>query len=266
MANSSTLLLDAPAVTPLSSTSLHLMPFHISHTGPAPISSYFLIKRALQDTTSVQGETKVLEKGKSVEEPGLTKLTAAFRGRVMHGFQVDIPESYDGFLLAKEGDQDEVAQSSGKKRKGDDVEEGTVKDGGSKSRKSTGKGKATTAKGRITRSRSKGKKGRNDGSEEEEAPTNPEDVYAFMSQVDVDDAPPPDQANDSLPDTSRDDTRSLHPAATFSSFTLWNADVPPDEGQDEYLRTMKEWVKLADIIHQPEDDADSIPPPPFEDR
>lgn len=35
--------------------------------------------------------------------------------------------------------------------------------------------------------------------------------------------------------------RRLHPSETFNSFTLWNPDVVVDEGQDEYMRALKEW-------------------------
>ncbi|PCH44520.1 hypothetical protein WOLCODRAFT_105260 [Wolfiporia cocos MD-104 SS10] len=50
--------------------------------------------------------------------------------------------------------------------------------------------------------------------------------------------------------------RVLRPAATFSSFVLWNQDIPVDEGRDEYLRTLSEWTRLAAEIHRAENDAD----------
>ncbi len=42
--------------------------------------------------------------------------------------------------------------------------------------------------------------------------------------------------------------RSLEPVSTFSSFTLWNPDVPPDENRDEYLRSLTEWTRLAAVV------------------
>ncbi|KAJ3482161.1 hypothetical protein NLI96_g7178 [Meripilus lineatus] len=42
--------------------------------------------------------------------------------------------------------------------------------------------------------------------------------------------------------------RSLQPAATFKTFTLWNPDVPPDEGRDEYMRSLREWTRLAAVV------------------
>jgi ribonuclease H2 subunit C len=39
--------------------------------------------------------------------------------------------------------------------------------------------------------------------------------------------------------------RALKPAARFDSFVLWHPDVPVDEGKDEYLRSLSEWVNMA---------------------
>ncbi|KDQ13430.1 hypothetical protein BOTBODRAFT_33451 [Botryobasidium botryosum FD-172 SS1] len=263
MASAAPLFLGAPAPAPLASSSLHLMPFHIAHTGPAPISSYFLVKRTPRVTTDVQGEAKLLD-----EAAHESSLTAAFRGRVMHGRQVDIPASYGGILLAKEGEEDDVAHSNEKKRKAEKAEETSGTRGG-KSRKSTGKDNAVVPKGRVTRGRTKTKarEGKDDETDGEGGgPTNSEHVYALMSQVDVEDTPVLEQGSVfisevDIPEATRDDARYLRPTASFSSFVLWSADVPPDEGQDEYIRAMNEWIKLADIIHEPEVDSNPTPAP-----
>jgi ribonuclease H2 subunit C len=39
--------------------------------------------------------------------------------------------------------------------------------------------------------------------------------------------------------------RLLKPAARFDSFVLWHPDIPVDEGKDEYLRSLSEWVNIA---------------------
>jgi Ribonuclease H2 non-catalytic subunit (Ylr154p-like) len=39
--------------------------------------------------------------------------------------------------------------------------------------------------------------------------------------------------------------RTLKPAARFDSFVLWHPDNPVDEGKDEYLRSLSEWVNIA---------------------
>jgi ribonuclease H2 subunit C len=52
-----------------------------------------------------------------------------------------------------------------------------------------------------------------------------------------------DAADMSLED--RHPVRVLKPAATFDSFVLWHPDIPVDEGKDEYLRSLSEWVNIA---------------------
>ena len=43
-------------------------------------------------------------------------------------------------------------------------------------------------------------------------------------------------------------TRVLEPVSTFSSFVLWNADIPANDGRDEYVRSLREWTKLAAVV------------------
>jgi len=55
-----------------------------------------------------------------------------------------------------------------------------------------------------------------------------------------------DQSIVAAHDAGDDDTvRTLTPTGQFSSFILWNPDIPVDEGRDEYLRSLTEWVSLA---------------------
>ncbi|KAF8468067.1 ribonuclease H2, subunit C [Russula ochroleuca] len=46
--------------------------------------------------------------------------------------------------------------------------------------------------------------------------------------------------------------RVLKPTARFDSFVLWHPDIPVDEGKDEYLRSLAEWTNIASEIHQSE--------------
>lgn len=43
-------------------------------------------------------------------------------------------------------------------------------------------------------------------------------------------------------------TRTLTLASTFSSFMVWNPDIPVDEGRDEYVRSLNEWTKLSAMV------------------
>ncbi|KAF9645809.1 hypothetical protein BDM02DRAFT_3189379 [Thelephora ganbajun] len=48
-------------------------------------------------------------------------------------------------------------------------------------------------------------------------------------------------------------SRTLTLASVFSSFTVWNPDIPVGEGRDEYIRSLNEWTKLTAMIHCNED-------------
>ena len=42
--------------------------------------------------------------------------------------------------------------------------------------------------------------------------------------------------------------RVLKPMARFDSFVLWHPDIPVDEGNDEYLRSLSEWTSIASEV------------------
>lgn len=45
-------------------------------------------------------------------------------------------------------------------------------------------------------------------------------------------------------------TRTLTLTSVFSSFMVWNPDIPVDEGRDEYIRSLNEWTKLSAMVSQ----------------
>lgn len=52
----------------------------------------------------------------------------------------------------------------------------------------------------------------------------------------------------SLEDEEKPPVRALKPTARFDSFVLWHPDIPVDEGQDEYLRSLYEWTDMASEV------------------
>jgi len=52
----------------------------------------------------------------------------------------------------------------------------------------------------------------------------------------------------SLEDEEKPPDRVLKPTARFDSFVLWHPDIPVDEGQDEYLRSLSEWTNIASEV------------------
>ncbi|KAJ7132253.1 ribonuclease H2, subunit C [Mycena epipterygia] len=219
----------------LPKASPNLMPFHVDHNGPAPISTYFLVEAASEHVAtpppSTTASAQELEMVVDSEEPlgdspdaqtalpappvndtlskrvtdATTRFIATFRGRTMQGLKVELPAGYAGVIMA--GDSAAGAgKTSALKTK---LKQGV------KAAKARG-----NKMGRATRS----------------------------AMRDDDD----DEMNGDE-ETGEDDqknARTLMPTAQFSSFVLWHPDIPVDPGRDEYLRSLTEWIRLADEIHR----------------
>ncbi|EDR14441.1 uncharacterized protein LACBIDRAFT_321508 [Laccaria bicolor S238N-H82] len=156
----------------------------------------------------------------SPSDPDSSRFVSTFRGRAIHGLKVGLPAGYVGVLLRSEG----VASSSQATRnKGKAKAKPVLK-------------KVTTRKGRFTRSAVPKR-----AVEEVEAEDQEPDETASL-EADCVEALPND-----VP------IRTLVPISQFSSFVLWHADRPVDENRDEYFRSLAEWTKLAEEIHQTED-------------
>ncbi|KAF5379437.1 hypothetical protein D9615_006517 [Tricholomella constricta] len=254
------------------------MPFHINYSGEAPISTYFRVnaakgtvgappipENAINQGSSTAGareagpsnipnegvvyealenaETDSQPNTMPVASPGTlakrvteatTRFISAFRGRTIQGLKVQLPAGYVGVVLRAEGAADGTRHGI---------------DGGEKERQAKKKGKAngkgkeksTTWKGRVTRS-----KKRADEENEEAERMDGDD------SMDVgDDGGLYDGAGHALVDEEA--TRVLTISSQFSSFILWHADHPVDEGRDDYARSLTEWTQLAHLIHRVED-------------
>jgi hypothetical protein len=68
---------------------VHLLPFHLAYSGLAAISRYFRIRRVSSSTADQQQD-----EGSASEAYETT-----FRGRLMHGAPIDLPEGYTGMVL-----------------------------------------------------------------------------------------------------------------------------------------------------------------------
>ncbi|KAJ6561130.1 ribonuclease H2, subunit C [Mycena vulgaris] len=212
-------LASLPAASP------NLMPFHVDHNGPAPISTYFLVEASADEhaakpsspaPVSTENSEMVIESEEPVttspDSPAppnstlprrvteaTTRFIATFRGRTMQGLKVELPSGYAGVVMAGEG--------------------------------AVGTGKLSALKTKVKRAvKAKTKTGR-----------------ATRSATRDDDEMDADEANEAEDQTN---ARTLMPTATFSSFVLWHPDIPVDPGRDEYLRSLTEWIRLADEIHR----------------
>ncbi|KAG8932725.1 hypothetical protein FRC02_000689 [Tulasnella sp. 418] len=243
----------------------HLMPFHITYTGPAAISTYFMIRDAPKEeedevtpvpknetveetqvtpdesqnssgsTLVEESATPALEEGTSKEASSVSmnavvvdivnrfqkRLVSAFRGRQIHGIEVELPKGYGGVVLRVEGNDDTKIKVGDKRKRDDD-------DSMASKAKKKVKGIIKNA-GRLTRKRSKTVTEVDE--DEEMGDANEEEVQADSMGVE------------------NVTTKTFAPTATFSKLVIWNADRRVDEGRDEYTRALREWPRMADLIH-----------------
>ncbi|TRM58191.1 ribonuclease H2, subunit C [Schizophyllum amplum] len=190
----------------------NLVPFHINHTGPAPVSTYFIVDAAKGNvgapdnggattSTSTAGESslagplKTTNIAAACESSSAPKrVVSAFRGRTVHGLRVDVPEGYLGVVLHADGQPTSHHSRDTKPQKG-----------------RPRRGKKTTP---------------------------------------IDDADESIMFEDAQKDADIRPSRLLNPVSQFSSFLVWGADIPVDEGRDEYVRALTEWTTLAAEIHR----------------
>jgi Ribonuclease H2 non-catalytic subunit (Ylr154p-like) len=133
------------------------------------------------------------------------RLKAAFRGRTVHGLQVDLPAGYGGIILRADS-------AAGSK-----VPVDAVKAKVTRAQKNAGASDKERTRGNAMRSSAKA-----------------------MDMDDFDDFIP--NGEDSA---ESDSSRRLQPTETFTSFVLWQPDYPVDEGKDEYCRSLTEWTRLV---------------------
>jgi hypothetical protein len=86
------LAISPPNTLPqLAPTALNLMPFHLTYTGPAEISTYFQ-PRNIPGTSSSSSTDNLKDKEETIT-------VAAFRGRRLQAHTVGLPEGYTGLVL-----------------------------------------------------------------------------------------------------------------------------------------------------------------------
>ncbi|KAG1774183.1 ribonuclease H2, subunit C [Suillus placidus] len=248
-----------PVTLNLPECSPNLMPFHISHSGPAPISTYFRVKPSpssphLPLTQNTSNETNLSTDNSQstlVAEESQSSLTTIAESSLeddsqacLAGVGIMVVDTDSGTQASSsskvacappttppvEGSlgRSFIAAFRGRQVHGRTVDlprgyGGIVLSGDAKSQGDAAEMVETMAptrgKGRATRTCSR------------------------RMETDEDDAVDTDH------DGSRVEIRRLTPVSRFSSLTVWSPDIPVDEGKDEYLRSLTEWTKLAAEIH-----------------
>ncbi|KAG6816530.1 hypothetical protein H0H87_005392 [Tephrocybe sp. NHM501043] len=241
----------------------NLMPFHIDYSGQAPISTYLRINAAKETIGAPASPETVsndvqfspstpegappfesaapvenLESNMEVDAAPLppvalsspastsfvkrvtdatTRFISSFRGRTIQGLKVPVPQGYVGVVLRSDDASDsKTRHASGKKRDG----------AGKRVTEATGKRQTRGAKKVVC---------------DEQLDDNDVSDSWFIEDgsglMDVHQEGQEDQ-----------ETRMLSIASQFSTFVLWHADHPVDEGRDEYLRSLVEWTQLAHLV------------------
>ncbi|KAF7795001.1 hypothetical protein EIP86_006145 [Pleurotus ostreatoroseus] len=241
----------------LPTCSPNLMPFHIAHTGPAPISTFFRPKKgptpaflgSSSSTTAISESQKPTRATTpTIDASGSQQTLAgsssslnadASTSTLVEDVEMSVPEVSGS--ISNEPDH-LIAAFRGRTVRGMtvDLPEGYI--GLVLDAPDDAKGKAVasvkmsddTSMGK-TRKGFAGKRGTRRVAQpvEEEEEANADDLGQMLKESNP--------------------VRSLNPISTFSSFVLWNADRPVDASRDEYLRAITEWTQLAAVIHSYDD-------------
>jgi len=166
------------------------MPFHIAHSGPAPVQTFFRPKPAPSTLPGAAPESEA-----EIDAALPARHVAAFRGRTVHGLDIPAPAGYAGAVLRLSS----PARAT---------------------RAVTSKAQAQAAR-RGSRSRGR-------------------------AVIDVD----AHEEGDMEEDAEEGEARVFEVAGQFDRLVLWHPDNPVDEGKDEYVRALREWVALAAEIHR----------------
>ncbi|KAI9451036.1 ribonuclease H2, subunit C [Russula earlei] len=229
----------------------HLMPFHIQHTGPAPVSTYFRIRPQMGPEPPSSTLETCPASGNSQTEPPTAAADTDVALKEMENTPVASRVNVPNNMTSEGAHADAktpaplcaprtgpirclsrsakrfVSSFRGRTVHGVEVPLPTGYAGIVLRGDANGKALADTSKAR--RRRIARQRRRN--------PTEAED-----------------DADGEMPMFAEDgaSVRELKPSARFDSFVLWHPDIPVNEGEDEYLRSLSEWLDIAAEIHQSE--------------
>ena len=195
------------------------MPFNIAYTGPAPVNTYFRpVRSKREDDIEGPKDEKTLPQNLSSDSQSTLVASSSSEQLTTSETQNTLAADVDMLTLSE---QTTPSMESGSQ----DTKQLTA-----------------AFRGRTLRS------------SEIELPTGYVGLVldAPVISATVRRRAPADDRSDAIEDHEENEdsrpTKHLHPKSQFRSFTLWNADIPVDEGRDEYLRSLREWVNLAAVV------------------
>lgn len=201
----------------------------------------------VESQTSLSSDTTRVSLTHPVLDDADKRFLSTFRGRTIHGLTIDLPSGYSGLVLRGEG------SNTNRESQEDTTNNKTESKTQNTSQKASARGKnetavvekpATRPRGRLTRS----------------AVFKPAVITIEDEDEEMTDTALGPSCNDSgertdeqqdIVDTAGDSAiRRLVPQSQFSSFTLWHADRPVNKGNDEYYRSLTEWIALSREVPQ----------------
>jgi hypothetical protein len=231
----------------------HLMPFHIQHTGPAPISTYFRIR----PHTGAPWQLSSIPDPSLPSGDGQTELTTTVNTKVvLLEEKENLPAAVDanrvvaGPAITATAEVDVVAANV-KARASPAQRSGPIQrlSGSAKRFISSFRGRTVHGVEVTLPKRYVGIVLRGDTNDR----AHPHPSTGGKSKrrpVRNSRRRPTEEELDemSLEDEEKPPVRALKPTARFDSFVLWHPDIPVDEGQDEYLRSLSEWTDMASEV------------------
>lgn len=134
------------------------------------------------------------------------RLLATFRGRTIHGLEVPIPRGYNGIILQSEGLKDSSSSSSVAQKIPVDRKRGGLR---------------SLRKARIVAETDENMRKENISLHSEgSGGGTPEELGPLPAKI-------------------------LTPSHVFSSLIVWNPDFSVDEGRDEFIQSLDEWISLS---------------------
>lgn len=231
----------------------NLMPFHIAYTGPAPMSTYFRVKTAPEPTygqevrlpkplVSADVQESMDSQATLVEEPEPTPGVGSSSSATTLASSATSPDVMmrdEATGASTSGASHFVASFRGREIRGTKVD--------------LPEGYAGIVLRAPDETKGKGVDSRRKERDEEKPNTKRRVTRRAKRAQEVIEVQDEDDAMDTqgaAPPSDEDPVRVLQPVSTFSSFVLWHPDNPVDPGRDEYMRSLKEWTRLAAEVRE----------------
>ena len=233
----------------------HLMPFHIQHTGPAPVSTYFRIQPHVGPSSqSPSASDQPLSRRDSQAElttANLNSEAVLLEEKEDSSMAVDAdPTVADPAVTAAAGV--DIVAANAKAPASPVPQSGPIRRLSESAKRFISSFRGRTVHG-VEVALPKGYVGivlRGDANDNPRPyPSKSSKTKYFPArrsrrkpteEEELDEVSPEDE--DARP------ARVLKPTARFDSFVLWNPDIPVDEGRDEYLRSLSEWTSIASEV------------------